>query len=127
MKILVPHDEVTQIIADVMVKRKLQIDPSTAKHVSHVEGEYDDAREVFDGISFELTEPEAVNLVNRHAWKACCRASNRLADLVCAMYHPKDEQARKTWPTATWAELIASELDIETPSAQEGRDNAEVS
>jgi hypothetical protein len=48
-------------------------------------------------------------------WAGCCRASNRIADLVCLMYHPKDEQARKTWPTATWAELIASELGIEIP------------
>ena len=26
---------------------------------------------------------------NLEQWKACCRASNRLADLVCAMYHPR--------------------------------------
>jgi hypothetical protein len=45
-------------------------------------------------------------------WSACTRASNRLADLVCCMYHPKDELARKTYPTATWAEIIASELGI---------------
>jgi hypothetical protein len=52
-------------------------------------------------------------------WAACCRASNRLADLVCFMYHPKDELARKTWPTATWAEIIASELGIPLPEEEE--------
>ena len=49
------------------------------------------------------------------SWHACCKASNRLADLVCSMYHPKNEQARKTWPTATWAEIIAAELGVEVP------------
>jgi hypothetical protein len=48
-------------------------------------------------------------------WSACCRASNRIADLVCAMYHPGDKVARKVFPTATWAEIIASELDVEIP------------
>jgi len=46
-------------------------------------------------------------------WSACCNAAGRLADLVCAMYHPKDEKARVTWPVATWAEIISSELGIE--------------
>ena len=41
------------------------------------------------------------------------KTSNRIADLVCALYHPKDEKARQTWPTATWAEIIPSELGIE--------------
>ena len=54
-------------------------------------------------------------LANAEGWAACCRASNRLADLVCLMYHPKDPRYRKTWPTATWAEIIASELGIEVP------------
>jgi hypothetical protein len=48
-------------------------------------------------------------------WHGCCNAAGRLADLVCNMYHPKDAKARKTWPTATWAEIIASELGIEVP------------
>ena len=48
-------------------------------------------------------------------WQACTRASNRLADLTCLMYHPKDEKARLTFPTATWAEIIASELGIDVP------------
>lgn len=48
-------------------------------------------------------------------WTACTRASNRLADLVCTMYHPRDEKARETWPTATWAEIIAAELEITVP------------
>jgi hypothetical protein len=47
---------------------------------------------------------------------ACHRASNRLADMVCAMYHPGDKKARETWPTATWAEIIASELGVEVPA-----------
>jgi len=47
---------------------------------------------------------------------SCLRASNRLADLVCAMYHPKDEEARTVFPTATWAEVIASELGVEVKS-----------
>jgi hypothetical protein len=52
-------------------------------------------------------------------WSDCIRASNRLADLVCAMYHPKDEKARKTFPTATWAEIIASELGISVPEVSQ--------
>lgn len=51
-------------------------------------------------------------------WSACCRASNRLADLACAMYHPKDVKARVVFPTATWAEIIASELGIEVPDEE---------
>lgn len=51
---------------------------------------------------------------------ACSRAANRLADLVCAMYHPKDKKARQTWPTATWAEIIASELGVEYDRTGEG-------
>jgi hypothetical protein len=62
----------------------------------------------------------AVRLLDEATWAGCCRASNRLADLVCMMYHPKDEMARKVWPTATWAEIIASELGIEVP----GEDDA---
>lgn len=53
----------------------------------------------------------------REDWAACCRASNRLADLVCLMYHPRDKKVRKTWPTATWAEIIASELGIAVPES----------
>lgn len=48
-------------------------------------------------------------------WEGCVRASNRLADMVCLMYHPKDQKARDVWPTATWAEIIAAELGIEVP------------
>ena len=44
---------------------------------------------------------------------ACHRAANQLADLVCLMYHPNDAKARETYPTATWAEIIASELGIQ--------------
>lgn len=51
-------------------------------------------------------------------WSGCCRASNRLADLVCMMYHAKDEKARKTWPTATWAEIIAEEVGINIPRSE---------
>ena len=51
-------------------------------------------------------------------WEGCVRASNRLADLVCAMYHPKEEKTRKTWPTATWAEIIASEIGVEIPESE---------
>jgi len=51
-------------------------------------------------------------------WSGCVRASNRIADLVCAMYHPGDDKARKTWPTATWAEIIAAELDIAVPQSE---------
>jgi hypothetical protein len=52
---------------------------------------------------------------DRKAWHGCCVASNRIADLVCAMFYPGDVQARKTWPTATWSEMIASELNITVP------------
>jgi hypothetical protein len=44
--------------------------------------------------------------------KGCYRAANRLADLVCAMYHPNDAKARCIFPIVTWAEIIASELGI---------------
>lgn len=50
-------------------------------------------------------------------WTACCRASNRLMDLVCAMYHPGDKKTRLTAPTSTWAEIIAEELGIEIPQS----------
>lgn len=55
-------------------------------------------------------------------WSACCRASHRLAELVILMYHGKDphlDLVRKTWPTATWAEIIASELGIEVPETED--------
>jgi hypothetical protein len=45
----------------------------------------------------------------------CLRASNRLADLACAVYCPHDSSARKIFPTATWAEIIAQELGIVVP------------
>lgn len=48
-------------------------------------------------------------------WKGCVSASNRLADLVCAIYHPRDQKARQAWPTATWAEIIAAELGVNVP------------
>jgi len=50
-------------------------------------------------------------------WQACTRASGRIADLVCMAYHPKDEKARATRPTSTWAEIIASELGITVPES----------
>lgn len=46
-------------------------------------------------------------------WIKCVRAADRLADMVCLMYHPGDTKARLTWPTATWAEIIASELGVD--------------
>ena len=56
---------------------------------------------------------------NNKEWLACTRAANRLADLVCLMYHPGDKMARLTWPTATWAEIIAAELGIQIPETGE--------
>jgi len=52
------------------------------------------------------------------SWGGCCRASSRLADMVCSMYHPGDKKARQTWPTATWAEIIASELGVNVPESK---------
>lgn len=54
-------------------------------------------------------------------WHACCRASNRIADLVSAVYCvPAQAKAlRRMMPTATWAEIIASETGIEMPSDRE--------
>lgn len=52
-------------------------------------------------------------------WSACVKASNRLMDMVCAMYHSGDVKARLTAPTATWAEIIASELGVTLPSESE--------
>ena len=46
-------------------------------------------------------------------WTGCGRASSRIMDMVCAMYHPGDERARQFAPTSTWAEIIAGELGIE--------------
>ena len=43
-------------------------------------------------------------------WAGCSRAANRIADLVAACYAPKD---RALFPTATWTEIIASELGID--------------
>lgn len=48
-------------------------------------------------------------------YSACSRASNRIADLVYASYFPGDQLARKVAATATWAEIIASELGINLP------------
>lgn len=42
-------------------------------------------------------------------WEGCVKAANRLADLACVL---KGEGARQVFPTAVWAEIIASELDI---------------
>jgi hypothetical protein len=61
---------------------------------------------------------EIVTLLNGRksdGWKQCCQASNRIADLMCSMYHHGDAQARKVYPTATMAEMIASSLGIEVP------------
>lgn len=55
---------------------------------------------------------------DREKWIACCRASNRIWDLVCAMYHPNDPRARQVAPTATCAEMIAAELGIEVPETE---------
>jgi hypothetical protein len=52
-------------------------------------------------------------------WAACCRAAHRLADLTCAVAYPGNEKVRQTWPTATWAEIIACELGIEIPEEEE--------
>lgn len=51
-------------------------------------------------------------------WAGCCRAANRLMDMVCLMYHPGDTYTRKVAPTAAWAEIIASELGIEIPGVE---------
>lgn len=52
-------------------------------------------------------------------WQGCCKAAGRLADLVCFMYHRQDEQARRIFPTSTWAEIIAAELNISTPEDED--------
>ena len=56
---------------------------------------------------------------NAANWEGCCRAANRLMDLTCFMYHPGNKEARLIAPTAIWAEIIAGELGIETPSEEE--------
>lgn len=51
-------------------------------------------------------------------WAGCTRASNRIADVVYAMHYPGDAQARLVAPTATWAEIIANELGIDSPDTR---------
>lgn len=48
-------------------------------------------------------------------WSNCVRASNRLADLMCAIYHPGDAETRKVATTATFAEIIAEDMGIHVP------------
>ena len=50
-------------------------------------------------------------------WEGCCSAAGEIADLVCFMFYQgeKAKQARKTWPTSTWAEIIARNVGVETP------------
>lgn len=48
-------------------------------------------------------------------WGDCCRAATRLADLACATFCANNPKARQVFPTATWAEIIASELNVEIP------------
>jgi hypothetical protein len=55
------------------------------------------------------------------AWAACLRASSRICDIACALYHPGDELARTIAPRITIAEIIAGELGILTPSQSEDR------
>lgn len=73
---------------------------------------------VVNGMIVPLSIPTTTDNAPKD-WTGCCRAACRLADLVCAMYHPGDPRARKTWPTATWAELIASELGITVPGEED--------
>lgn len=48
-------------------------------------------------------------------WAGCSRAANRIADLVSAIYDPKN---RALMPTSTWSEIIASELGIDDPETR---------
>lgn len=59
MKILVPLEEIKQIVSDALRARNLPIKLGSASIISRVEGQYDDAREVLEGVSFELEEPNA--------------------------------------------------------------------
>lgn len=47
-------------------------------------------------------------------WQACCRASNRIWDLVHSMYGGQ----RNLMPAATTAEIIAGELGYSIPERE---------
>jgi hypothetical protein len=79
-----------------------------------------EARERFDSLkeSRFMLSFSAVTLPPAADWAGCCRASQRIWQLFNAMQKgtPAD---LKFAPTATTAEMIASELGIETPSDDE--------
>lgn len=54
MKVLIELEEVKKIVEKELRSRNIKLKADSANIVSHIEGQYDDAREVLDGISFEM-------------------------------------------------------------------------
>ena len=62
MKLQLTINEAKWIILEELKKRGHNIKPETFQQVSHIEGAYEDAREVFDGFSVELAQPKQQEL-----------------------------------------------------------------
>lgn len=56
MKILVTKEEVEKIVLAHMKAKGWPVDKTKVDTKTHVEGEYEDSREVFDGITVEIEE-----------------------------------------------------------------------
>lgn len=54
MKIIVSLDEVKVIVATHLMQRGVKLRNDSADIQKHVEGQYDEAMEVMDGIAFDL-------------------------------------------------------------------------
>jgi len=54
MKVLIQREELKQMVIEYLDNRNLSVNIDTLTEVTHTEGSYEDACEVFDGFSVEL-------------------------------------------------------------------------
>jgi hypothetical protein len=56
MKIVVTKEELERLVLQELERRGFKMKQNTVTSKTHVEGEYEDAREIFDGIEVELED-----------------------------------------------------------------------
>jgi hypothetical protein len=56
MKILVTKEEIQKIVIEHLIAKGIPIRKDSAAVKTHVEGDYEDAKEIFDGVTVEIEE-----------------------------------------------------------------------
>lgn len=54
MKLVIPIHDVVPLVVEMLARKGIKVDPGQVKVLTHTEGQFDDATEVFDGFEVDV-------------------------------------------------------------------------